>query len=139
MCQAVLNPSAKSFRRKCQIAIASCLVLYMVCSQASLRMHHTLPGVLLSAVAGAAFFGELFSAGLLVFRLRDEFQRILLTRSFLWATVITMGLCTIWGFIDLHPHGTIPHLDLIWIPMILVCLTAVAKLLLFRQYRPGLD
>ena len=139
MCQAVLTPSDKSFRRKCQIAIASCLLLYVASSQASLRLHHTSLGLVLSALAGAAFFGELLSAGLLVFRLRDEFQRILLTRSFLWATVITMGLCTIWGFINLHEHGAIPQVDILWIPFLLVCLTTAAKLLLFRQFRPGLD
>jgi hypothetical protein len=69
--------------------------------------------------------------------LRDEFQRALLLRSFVWATVITMAVVTIWGFVELRAHGTVPHMGVIWVPMLLVCLTAAAKLLIFRQYRPA--
>lgn len=137
MCQVVKNPALRHFRRRCQIATGLCLVLYVTCSQASLRIHDGPIGLVLAGVAGAAFFGELISVGLLFTRLRDEFQRTLLLRSFVWATLITMGFATIWGFIELHSHGTVPHLDVIWVPIILVCCTAAAKLLIFRQYRPG--
>lgn len=99
-------------------------------------MHGNLIGLVLSGFAGAAFFAELISVGLLTIHLRDEFQRILLMRSFVWATLITMGLSTIWGFIELHSRGAVPRLHVIWIPMILVSFTAAAKLLIFRQYKP---
>jgi hypothetical protein len=136
MCQAVKNPAVRQFRRRCQIATSLCLVLYLTCSQASLRMHDSPIGLVLAGAAGAAFFGELISVGLLATRLRDEFQRTLLLRSFVWATLITMGFSMIWGFVELHSPGSMPHLNVLWVPIILVCCTAAAKLLIFRQYRP---
>ena len=135
MRQAIKNPADRQFRRRCQIAISSSLVLYIVCSQLSLRYPHGLFSLVLAGLAGAFFFTELVSVAFLVVRIRDEFQRILLTRSFIWATVITMGFATIWGFVELHSHGTVPHLPILLLPVILVCVTAAAKLLIFRQYR----
>jgi hypothetical protein len=136
MCQAAKSPADRRFRRHCQIATVLSLVVFTVCSQAALWLHGNPMGLVLSGFAGAAFFAELVSVGLLTARLRDEFQRTLLMRSFVWATLITMGCTTVWGFIELHSRSTVPHLDVIWIPMILVCFTAAAKLLIFRQYRP---
>jgi hypothetical protein len=136
MCQALKNPADRQFQRRCQIVTGLCLVLYVTCSQASERMRGSPVGLVLAGIAGAAFFAELISVGLLTTRLRDEFQRTLLIRSFVWATLITMGFATIWGFIELHARGRVPHLDVIWIPIILLCCTAAAKLLIFRQYRP---
>ena len=135
MCQSVKSAADRRFRRHCQVIISLSLVFYFACSQASLRFHNAPTGLALAGLAGAAFFTELFTVGVLVTRLRDEFQRTLLMRSFLWGTVITMAFTTVWGFIELHARGAVPHLDLIWIPMILVCVTAAAKLFIFRQYR----
>ena len=136
MCPPIRSAADRKFRRQCQVAVALSLVLYVTCSQASLRLHNSVAGIVLSGLAGAFFFTEILSFGLLVTRLRDEFQRILLTRSFVWATLITMCVTTVWGFIELHGRGKVPHLDVIWIPMILICVTAAAKVLIFRQYRP---
>ena len=136
MCNAAKNPADRRFRRKCQLAVGLSLALYAASSQASLRLHHGVAaGIILAGVAGAAFFAELLSVGLLTMRLRDEFQRVLLTRSFIWATLITMAFSTIWGFVELHAPGAVPHLDIIWIPMILICVTTAAKLLIFRRYQ----
>lgn len=136
MRQAAKNPAEREFRRSCQIATGLSLALYVVCSQAALRMHGNPIGLVLSGFAGAAFFAELISVGLLTIRLRDEFQRTLLMRSFVWATLITMGLSTIWGFIELNSRGAVPHLHVIWIPLILVSITAAAKLLIFHRHKP---
>lgn len=137
MCPPVKNAVDRRFRRQCQIATGVSLILYMACSQASLRIHDGPVSLALAGIAGAAFFAELISVGLLVTRLRDEFQRALLTRSFVWATLITMALTSVWGFVELHARSAVPHLNIIWIPIILVVVTAVAKLVIFRQYRPG--
>ena len=139
MCQAVKSPADRQFRRNCRIAVGLSLILYCASSQASQRLHNTSVSLVLAAVAGAALFVELVSAGLLIIRVRDEFQRTLLLRSFLWGTVITMAFTTVWGFMELHARSMVPHLDVIWIPMILLCVTAGAKLLIFRQYRPEND
>ncbi|MGB6132591.1 MAG: hypothetical protein WBG54_12490 [Acidobacteriaceae bacterium] len=136
MCLSIRNAADRRFRRQCQIATGISLILYMAFSQASIRTHNGPAGLTMAGIAGASFFAELVSVGLLVTRLRDEFQRVLLTRSFVWATLITMALTTIWGFVELHAPRTVPHLNVIWIPMILLVVTAGAKLFIFRQYRP---
>jgi hypothetical protein len=51
--------------------------------------------------------------------------------------VITIAVVTIWGFVELRADGTVPHVGVIWVPILLVCLTAAAKLLILRQYRPA--
>jgi hypothetical protein len=139
MCEPVRNPTDRRFRRKCQVVAAVSLLLYMVCSQASQRVVDRRLGVVLAGIAGVAFFAELTSVALMITRLRDEFQRALLVRSFLWATVATMAFTTVWGFIEMHGRGQVPHLDVIWVPLILVCATAVAKVLIFRQHRAAYE
>ena len=135
MCEQPKSPADQRFQRKCQAAAGVSLVLYLVCSQTALRLHlGTAADAALAAVAGAAFFAELVSVGLLTLRLRDEFQRILLTRSFVWATLVTMALATVWGSVELHSRGSLPHLSVLWLPITLVCATAIAKLLIFRQH-----
>ena len=125
----------RQFRRKCQLAAGASMLIYIVCSQAAQRIPERRLSVVLAGIAGAAFFAELVSVGMLVTRFRDEFQRVLLVRSFVWATLGTMALTTVWGFMELHGRGQVPHLDVIWVPIILVCATAAAKVLIFRQHR----
>jgi hypothetical protein len=137
MCQTVRNEADRQFRRKCQIAAGLGLVMFVMCSQGSLRMHRGPVDLALAGLAGSAFFTELVSVGLLIGRLRDEFQCALVLRSFVWATVITMAVVTIGASLRLRAHGTVPHVGVIWVPMLLVCLTAAAKLLNFREYRPA--
>ena len=137
MCEVINRPADRQFCRRCLMGVGFSLAVYVACSQTALRMHDSPLTLALAGISGAAFFAELVIVGLLVTRIRDEFQRILLSRSFLWGTLITMGFTTIWGFIELHMHNGVPHLELIWIPIILIGMTAGVKLLIFRQYRPG--
>jgi hypothetical protein len=135
MCKAPKNPADREYRRRCQVIACFSLVFYIAFSQLSLRYPHGVLSLVLAGLAGACFFTELVSLGFLTMRLRDEFQRILLTRSFVWATVITMALSTVWGFVELHSHGTVPHVPILALPAILIFITAAAKLLIFRRYR----
>jgi hypothetical protein len=139
MCQSAKTSADRQFRRCCQVIASSCLLLFIICSRLAAQYPNGLLSLVLDGCAGAFFFAELISVGLLILHIRDEFQRILLTRSFLWATVITMGFTTIWGFIELHSHGTVPHLPTIFLPIVLICVTAAAKLLIFRQHRSPVE
>jgi hypothetical protein len=67
--------------------------------------------------------------------MRDEFQRVLLTQSFVWATVITMGFATVWGFVETFSHGTVPHFPVILVPAVLSLTTAAAKVFIFRKHK----
>ena len=97
MCEVATNPRNRPFRRRCQIGVALSLSLYIVFSQMSLRTHGSPVGLVLAGLSGAFFFAELTLVATLVVRMRDEFQRILLTRAFLSATWITMGFVTCGG------------------------------------------
>ncbi len=136
MCNTLRNPANRPYIRRCQAAACLSLVGYLLLSQASLRfpvgpLHTTLAGL-----SGVCFFAELIAVALLAYRKFDEFQRILLVRSFLWATVITMGLTTIWGFAELGSHNTLPHFPLAMLVIVLIVLTAFTKVLIFRRNRP---
>ena len=91
--------------------------------------------LVLAGIAGAFYFAFFVVIGVLAMGMRDEFQRVLLTRSFLWATIITMGLTMIWGFVELRSHGTVPHLPVLVLPAVLVAFTAAAKVFFFRQHK----
>ena len=135
MCQAIRNPADRRFARTCQRVTGVCLIGYLTCAHFIADKPVSLSRLILAGVAGTFFFTLLISSGLLLLRKRDEFQRILLTRSFLWATIVTMGVATIWGFVELFSRGAVPNLPLIWLPVILICVTAAAKLLIFRHHR----
>ena len=130
------TPADRMFARKCQVSGAVCLICYLVLSQTALRLPLGALHTVLEALAGSFFFAELVAVGLLFNRKFDEFQRVLLTRSFVWATVVTMGLTTIWGFVELGSHGTAPHIQLVFLPIFLIVATALAKVFFFRQNRP---
>lgn len=129
------SAAARRFARRCRISISVSLVLFLGCSQLASRYPNGMLSPILAGLAGAFFFAELVSSGLLLLRMRDEFQRILLTRSFLWATVITMGFATVWGFVEVHGHGMVPEVPILSVPAVLIFVTAAAKLLIFRKYR----
>ncbi len=129
------NPADRKFIRRGQIITSVCLIAYLVCAQIIRDKPVTPTRIVFAALAGAFFFALLVNSGTLVLRRFDEFQRILLTRSFVWATVITMGFATVWGMAELFSHDTIPQVSLVWLPIILVCITAAAKVFIFRQHK----
>ena len=131
-----VRPKDREYVRRNQIIAAVGVAIYVPCMQLATRANETWIKIPLAILAGTAFFAELVAVGLLLNRRMDEFQRALLLRSFLWATVVTMGLVTVWGFIDLCSHHTAGRVDIIWVPLILICITAAAKLLIFRQHKP---
>jgi hypothetical protein len=138
MCQSARNEADRQTRRRYQRAGSLCLLAFFVCFY-FLRPASGPLALLLSGIAGAFYFGLFVSFGLLVVHRFDEFQRILLAQSFIWATVITMSIATIWGFIELGSHNTVPRLPIVFLPILLLCVTAAAKLLIFRQHRSPVE
>jgi hypothetical protein len=139
MPRSLTNPQDRQFIRRGQVIVCAAVAVYVPASQAATRTESAAIKVPLATLAGLAFFAELVAGGLLVSRKMDEFQRVLLVRSFLWATVVTMGLVTVWGFVDLCSHHTLGRVDIIWVPMVLIGITAAAKLLIFRQYKSPVE
>ena len=133
------TPAKRQFRFRCIAVAFGCLAAYFVTFYAIPRPSTGLIPLILAAISGAFYFAFFVTVGVLAFGLRDEFQRVLLTRAFLWATIITMGITMIWGFVELGSHDTVPHLPVLILPAVLVAFTAAAKLFFFRQHKSPVD
>jgi hypothetical protein len=134
MSECTTNPVKRRITRRSQMLASACLLIYLGTSQLATRTTGPF-SMALAVIAGLSIFGEVFFVGNMVLTLRDEFQQILLTRSFVWATVITMGIVTVWGFVELHGRDSVPHLPVVMVPVMLLILTAFAKLIIFRQHK----
>ena len=125
----------RPFVRRCQIVGCLSLVGYILLSQYALNLAIGPVRFSLAGLSGVFFFAEIVACALIVYRKFDEFQRILLLRSFVWATVITVGLATVWGFADLSSHGKLPRFPLAMLIVVLLVITALTKVLIFRRNR----
>lgn len=121
--------------RRYQQISAAFFLTYLALSQTLLHLRQGPLRLAVAGVCGAAFFAMLVGAGLRIRAMRDEFQRVLLTQSFVWATVITMGFATVWGFVETFSHGTVPHFPVILVPAVLILTTAAAKVFIFRNHK----
>ena len=104
-------------------------------------MHHVAASslqALLAIVAGLSFTALLAIVPLTAYLARDEFQRRLLDQSFLWAGILVMTFCAIWGFLQ-FARFSLPELPLALLPVAFLIVTAAAKLIIFRQNAPGPD
>ena len=93
----------------------------------------------IGVIAGLAFCAVIASSGQLVWISSDEFRRHLLAKSFFAATILTFLFASLWGFAELFSHGTVPHIPLLILPVMLIFLTAAAKVVIFRQHRAPRD
>jgi hypothetical protein len=125
----------RRFLRRCQIVACAEVSVYVTCEVASLHCGQTPLGFALAVVAGAAIFSELFAVGLIVMKRLDEFQRALMTQAFVWATVLTLFLATLYGFLELNGRGLFPKPSLLFVPVVLIVLTALMKVIVFRRHR----
>lgn len=129
------TPAKRRFRIRC-VAVGFCFIaLYLVTFYAVPRPANGPLPLILAGLAGAFYFAFFVTVGVLALGIRDEFQRVLLTRAFLWATIITMGLAMVWGFVELGSHNTVPHLPVLILPALLVAITAAAKVFFFRRHK----
>ena len=81
--------------------------------------HHLIPGSLryVAAVLPALPIVGLFVAlGRYLVEEQDEYVRMLMVRQTLWASGFTLGLATIWGFLD--NFGLVGHIDGYWIVVV---------------------
>ena len=134
MCDTPKNPSHRRLIRLYKLSAIVCVLGYFTCFY-GLRPTTGPLSFVLAGIAGVFYFGLFVSFALIVVRRFDEFQRILLARSFIWATVMTMGLSTVWGFIELGDHNRTPRFPVVFLPIVLLCTTAAAKVFIFRQHR----
>lgn len=91
-------------------------------------------GEIVAGSAGACFFFLLLCFAMMVTRARDEFGRALLLRSLLAGVTGTMFAVLVWGFVEAFSRTPVVHVPIVLVPAVLVLLTALAKLVVFRRY-----
>jgi hypothetical protein len=97
--------------------------------------HGTSSRLVLTTLAGTLFVGFVVFVSLLVMRCVDEFQRVLLNRAFVVATFVTLGLVAVWGHVEAFSGVPLASVPIVVVPIMLICITAAAKLLIFRRYK----
>ena len=81
--------------------------------------HHLIPGSLKYAAAvlpALPIVGLFVALGRYLVEEQDEYVRMLMVRQTLWASGFTLGLATIWGFLD--NFGLVGHIDGYWIVVV---------------------
>ena len=54
----------------------------------------------LAAAPGVPVLGAIWAMGRYIVELPDEYQRLRLAVACLWATGLTLAVCTVWGFLE---------------------------------------
>ncbi len=129
------NEADRRFVRLCRRWLAAAFLVYFGLHFVLQRHPAGLAGQVVAGTTGAAFFLVLLLTGLLVARSGDEFGRVLLLRSLLWATGVTMLAVCVWGFVEAFSAAPAAHAPLLFVPALLVLAMTVAKLLIFRRAR----
>lgn len=92
--------------RRYLLRLGGAMGLYVVTLAVAVKLFRspTPPeGVLKYAVAvapGLPILAAIWAMGRYIVELPDEYQRLRLAIACLWATGLTLGLCTVWGFLQ---------------------------------------
>jgi len=81
--------------------------------------HQLIPGALKYLVAilpALPVIGIFGAMGRYIVEEQDEYVRMLVVRQMLWAMGFTLGVATIWGFLD--NFGLVGHVDGYWIVVV---------------------
>ena len=114
---------------------AGLVVLLTLAAAAGFRLGH-LKGPLAYVIAvlpALPILWVLFETGRYLSAEPDEFQRNLLVQSLLGGLGGTLGLTTVWGFLE--DFARAPRLDLIWVYAIFWFFAALTYPIVSRRYR----
>ncbi len=70
-----------------------------------------------------AFAAALWTFGLMAYRQKDEFHKVLLAQATMWSAFVTMTAALIWGFLE--TSGKVPLVPLLVVPFAFMMLTAL--------------
>ena len=138
MNQFLLKTDHSPIKRRFVPAMSFAFLLLLASDKA---MHYVVPGTLrsvLATVAGASFTAMMVFLLLIGYLACDEFQRKLFQQSLLWAALLVMAFCSIWGFLQ-FARMPLPEVPLALLPVAFLIATAAAKLIIFRRHAPGHD
>jgi hypothetical protein len=109
------------------------LLIVFLGVQAVMRMRLSgAAGMTVAVLAGACFCGIMGVAWAVVLRSADEYRRVLLQRSVMWALGLTLGAVTVCGYVEVGMRTSL-HVPLLAVPLCFVMLTAAMKLVVFRR------
>lgn len=132
MINAVICQLRSKPARTINLALTAVLTAYL---GLSITVPYYSPGLQpgLAALAGALFFALMALTALLVVRVVDEFQRVLVTRALGCAIFLLMAFAAVWGHLEVLTTLRLPHLPVLAWPVALIVLTSTIKVFLFRR------
>ena len=85
-----------------------------------------------AALPALPVLGVIWAVGAYMLELPDEYQRLRLATSMLWATGLTLAVCTVWGFLQNYAEVWTPPLYSVFILFMLLfglaqCVTALRE------------
>ena len=128
------NQAMRRFKIRCY-ASAGFVILFAFVAAASFRLLH-LHGVVAYFVAilpALPILWALVALGQYLAEEKDEFQRNLHVQYLLWGIGGTLGVTTVWGYLEDFVH--VPRLDLIYVYPIFWLFVGLAIPLVRRRYR----
>lgn len=131
---ATKNQAVRRFRVRSYWS-AALVILFAFIAAASFRLLH-LHGVVAYLVAilpALPILWALVALGQYLAEETDEFQRTLHVQYLLWGIGGTLGLTTVWGYLE--DFARAPRLDLIYIYPIFWLFVAIAMPVVRRRYR----
>lgn len=88
---------------------------------------------LLAALPSIPIISVLAIFGIYLTEVKDEFVRMLAVRSSLWATAITLGFASFWGFIETYTHP--PLIPMYWLFVLWWIVFGFMQAILSWRYR----
>jgi hypothetical protein len=128
------NQAVRRFRvRSCWSAALVILFAFIAAASFRLLHPHGVVACLVAVLPALPVLWALVAMGQYLAEEQDEFQRTLLVQYLLWGIGGTLGLTTVWGYLE--DFARAPRLDLIYIYPIFWLFVAIAMPVVKRRYR----
>jgi hypothetical protein len=133
-----LTTAGKTYSRR----LAGAMVLYVLALfLAEAAMKHTrgnMPATLaLAVVPSLPIVAVLVIIALYLREERDEFQRDMTMQTLLWGMGGTLGVATVYGFVEQFTHA--PHFPAYWVFVLFWLFTGTARMVYWARFRGGRD
>lgn len=129
-----LRPAMRRYMLRFGISMSAYVVLLI---GAMMLHNHGLTagplGYVIALAPAAAILGAIASMGFYLAEETDEFSREVLIQSLLWGMAVTLGLASVWGFLE--TFGKAPHAPAWSVVPIFAMAMGLSQPLIARRYR----
>ena len=125
-------------RRRYLVRMFPLMAIYvaLILGMAWMIKHAPPPGIwryVAAAVPAVPLIAIIAAFGVYITEITDEFRRMVVVYSMLWALGLVLAFSTVWGFLETLADA--PHLPMWWIFPIYCVAQGLAQPLIARRYR----